>query len=161
MRKLALVLGATLLSGCAADSAAPREFLGEELVVGADENAIVRTIDHRSLPPVFASREKGSDSVQIFQKGTNEPYVTVSDWDSDGVFDALSYSVLDSEGNVILEVEDFGMDGQIDMRVGSDGHAELFYEGRWRVVESDGARKAIFVDGIEISLADAVASLGR
>ena len=45
----------------------------------------------------------------------------------DGVFDLMTYDVLDSSGNVIRSIEDYGMDGQLDLRLISETAMPRFF----------------------------------
>ncbi|WP_415884560.1 hypothetical protein [Neptuniibacter sp. QD34_54] len=68
----------------------------------------------------------------------------LSDSDGDGVVDLLIYSTLDEEGKQRIEYEDYGMDGEMDLRTiypeGRTGNSsyELAYLGTWYKLEGKG-----------------------
>ena len=42
----------------------------------------------------------------VLRRHRHRPYLILLDKDDDGVFDLLTYSVLDTEGNTLFDVED-------------------------------------------------------
>lgn len=150
-----------LLAGCTQQSENPTEFMGEPLHSGSNDEVVDRTIDHAKLSPVFSEFDGGTEGIQVFQKGTGVPYVGLTDSNGDGVFDFLSISVLDEHGMTVVEIEDFQLDGQPDLRVWSDGQAEVFYQDEWRAVLGGRSLRYIEVDGQKLSFLDLIADLGR
>ncbi len=63
-----------------------------------------------NMPNVLVSSVNGKTGVGIFQANTGQPYLTLGD--TDGVFDMLTYSSLSADGELLDDVEDYGMDGQ-------------------------------------------------
>ena len=62
---------------------------------------------------LFIMHQKGF-GINLFQsygKSDPIPYVTVQDWDNDGIFERLDYSLVDNNGRVIGHVQDKQMDG--------------------------------------------------
>ncbi|MGS2723625.1 hypothetical protein ACVBEJ_07745 [Porticoccus sp. GXU_MW_L64] len=96
---------------------------------------VTHIIGNKNTPDVYMTvdgESKGSASIGIYQRNTDKPYVTLADIDGDGVFDLLSYSVLDKNGGHIMEVEDYGMDGQVDFKTNMfSGAASIYIGGQW------------------------------
>ena len=108
------------------------------------------------------SNPKNSNGAAIFQKKSGQPYVSVNDTDGDGVLDFLTYSVLNAEGELILSVEDFGMDGQADFKLNFlTGEAWVFWENEWRQAIGSNSERYIVVNEQRITLKDALDRLGR
>ncbi|MUH72058.1 hypothetical protein [Psychrosphaera haliotis] len=108
------------------------------------------------------SNPKNSYGAAIFQKNSGQPYVSVNDTDGDGVLDFLTYSVLNVEGELILSVEDFGMDGQADFKLNFvTDEAWVFWESEWRKVIGANSERYIVVDDQRIILKSALERLGR
>ncbi|MCV6605800.1 MAG: hypothetical protein OIF34_10875 [Porticoccaceae bacterium] len=96
---------------------------------------VTHIIGNENTPDVYMTvdgESEGSASIGIYQRTTDKPYITVADIDGDGVFDLLSYSVLDKNGGHIMEVEDYGMDGQADFKTNMfSGAASIHINGKW------------------------------
>ncbi|MDM3871741.1 hypothetical protein QSV34_10305 [Porticoccus sp. W117] len=96
---------------------------------------VTHIIGNENTPDVYMTVDGGSEgsvSIGIYQRTTDKPYVTLADIDGDGVFDLLSYSVLDKNGGHIMEVEDYGMDGQADFKTNMfSGAASIHINGEW------------------------------
>src|SRR5262245_34018378 len=60
--------------------------------------------------------------VGIFHRETGTPMVSISDRNGDGRIDILTYSVLDENGQAVLDVVDYEADGQADMRINFKEH---------------------------------------
>lgn len=97
--------------------------------------------------------EKGRDmstggGVGIFHRDSKTPMVSLGDTTGDGQIDALSYTVVNEQGAAVVDVVDYGADGQADMRVHyGEGLVELWYNERWYDVEKRGDVRGIEVDG--------------
>ncbi|QQX81022.1 hypothetical protein JK628_03885 [Shewanella sp. KX20019] len=100
-----------------------------------DKTTMMVQTSHPDMPSVGVSLDGGGSKesgVGVFQKGTGEPYASFVDKDGDGVFDLLMYSALDRNGKRLLEVEDYGMDGQADFKLNLEtGVASIYFEGQW------------------------------
>lgn len=150
-----------IMTACSPENP-PQTLNSEPLIPGGDPEAIARTIDHPALPPVLATSEQNGVSVGVFQRGTGMPYLALNDSDNDGVFDLLTYSVLDADGNLLIEVEDFGMNGQADMRVNFATDAvQVFYEKQWLEAKKIGTGRFVAVDGVDVPLHLILDELGR
>jgi len=89
-----------------------------------------------------------SGSVGIFAGPKGGPILVAADNDGDGSLDFLSYSVLDEAGESVLEVDDYGADGQADLRLHfRERYNELWHADRWYRVEKRDGRQGIVVDG--------------
>ncbi|UTW45030.1 hypothetical protein KFE80_11685 [bacterium SCSIO 12696] len=106
-------------------------FLG----IQAFAEPVTHVIGNKNTPDVYMTvdaESSGSTSIGIYQRTTDKPYVTLADINGDGVFDLLSYSVLDKNGGHIMEVEDYGMDGQADFKTNMfSGAASIHINGEW------------------------------
>lgn len=133
-------------------------------IVAAAEPAVYQ-IDADDAPHVFVTigeESQNSAGIGIFQRTTGKPYLTLRDNDGDGVFDLLTYSVLNSEGERIMEVEDYGMNGQADFKVNyQSGRASVFYEGQWRETSGPKQDRYVVVDGTSIPLTEVLSEIGR
>ncbi|MCL1049923.1 hypothetical protein L2755_09850 [Shewanella abyssi] len=100
-----------------------------------DKTTMMVQTSHPDMPSVGVSLDAAGSKesgVGIFQKGTGQPYASFVDKDGDGVFDLLMYSALDRNGKHLLEVEDYGMDGQADFKLNLEtGVASIYFEGQW------------------------------
>lgn len=138
---------------------------GEPIEKVGDQGAFSATIDHPELPGVFVKSERGKVSVGIFQTGTCEPYLQLGDSDSDGVFDLLTYSALSQDGELLVDVEDYGMDGQPEFILNhSNSTASVFYQGSWYTVEGigpNGEKPSVSIKGQRRLLADVLEEIGR
>ena len=89
-----------------------------------------------------------SVGVAIMPPGQALPVVNVGDNDGDGHFDYISYSVVDKNGINYLEIFDYEMDGQPDMRINLRDHIfELWYIDKWYVVNKENDKQYVVVDG--------------
>lgn len=63
--------------------------------------------------------------------------LTVDDTDGDGLIDILTYAALDESGRTVLDVVDYEVDGQLDMRLSHRaGSLEIRHVDRWYAVET-------------------------
>ncbi len=83
------------------------------------------------------------------------------DDDNDGVFDLLTYSALSESGQTLVDVEDYGMDGQPDFILNyEDSTASVFVDGRWHDVEGIGTDSVtVLLNGEQIPLSEVVTDL--
>ena len=154
---------AVLLTGaCTVQDHAP-SLCGESVMRGSDRAGRVETIDTPELPGVFVTSEHGKVSVGVYQAGTCAPYLTLGDRDADGVFDLLTYSALSDDGRVLVEVEDYGMDGQPDFILNfAESSASVYYRGTWYAVDGVGkGSSSVRIDGQPRPLTDVLAEIGR
>lgn len=113
------------------------------------------------LPSVYMSVSE-EISVGIFQQGTGKPYATFLDQDGDGVFDLLTYDVLDVDGNLLRSIEDYGMDGQSDLKIDfTNDTVSVFYKGRWRKAEGEGHSRYVQIESKAVPLQEIVRELQK
>jgi hypothetical protein len=80
--------------------------------------------------------------------------MTMSDQDGDGQMDILTYSVIDAEGAASVQVIDYELDGQPDVRLHfPDGSLEIWHLDRWHPAEERDGQRGITVDGQFLALA--------
>lgn len=162
---LKVIVGITasmMLASCTGDDR-PTTFQGETLVSGSDSNSVVLTIDDARYPSVALSQEHGVVGLGVFQKQTGSPVLTLRDADNDGVFDLLTYSSLSASGELLVDVEDYGMDGQPDFILNhQESSASVFVDGEWHNVDGVGTDQVSVMIGNErVALKDVLEKLGR
>jgi hypothetical protein len=98
--------------------------------------------------------ERGRDGmslgggIAIFHRDAGTPMLSVGDRDGDGRIDVLTYSVVDAEGESVLDVVDYEADGQPDFRMHfKEGFFEIWHIDRWYRAESREGRRGIVIDG--------------
>ena len=156
------IAASMMLVSCTGDDH-PTTFRGEALVSGSDSNAVVLTIDDARYPSVLLSQEHGAVALGVFQKQTGSPALTLRDADNDGVFDLLTYSALSASGELLVDVEDYGMDGQPDFILDHQkSSASVFVDGEWHNVDGVGTDQvSVVIDNERVALKDVLAKLGR
>lgn len=162
IRSIAWFTAAVALTSCTGKSD-PESFQGDPLIASADPNAVVHTIDDSDYPAVLLTAEKGAVGIGIFQSRTGSPAVTLRDADNDGVFDLLTYSALSESGENLVDVEDYGMDGQPDFILDHKAQsARVFVNGMWHEVDGVGTQSVtVDIEGNEFSLDEVLTALGR
>jgi len=141
MLKSTVLFSVILLAGCSFNTT-PQTFGGEEIIQAGSKDTFIETIDHPDYPSVLLSSDHKSIAVGIYQAKTGQPYAVFSDKNGDGVFDLLTYSLLSQDGELLVEIEDYGMDGQADFRIDfKNSTASVYYKGKWRNVEGIGTEK--------------------
>ena len=162
LRTISCLTVFVVLASCTTDEN-PTTLQGEPLVSGADPDAVVRTIDLPDYPAVFLVHEKGAVNIGIFQPETGSPVLQLRDDNNDGIFDLLTYSALSEAGEVLVNVEDWGMDGQPDLILNhQDSSASVFVDGSWHEVDGIGTRDVtVLLDGKRVALKEIVTTLGR
>jgi len=161
--KLIICIAASMmLASCTGDDQ-PTTFRGEALMSGSDSNAVILTIDDARYPSVLLSQEHGVVALGVFQKQTGSPALTLRDADNDGVFDLLTYSSLSASGELLVDVEDYGMDGQPDFILNhQESSASVFVDGEWHNVDGVGTDQVSVMIGNErVALKDVLAKIGR
>jgi len=166
MTRIIFVLAASWMVGCAPCAVSPPQtFQGEPIFSFSDSEVVFDTIDLPGLPAVWFTSHKGTISLAVFQANTGQPYLTLGDTDSDGVFDMLTYSSLSADGELLVEVEDYGMDGQPDFILNLEKNSgSVFYDGAWREVRGLGpptSRGTVEIEGEIRLLTDVLAEIGR
>lgn len=153
----AFSLAVLVLASCTANEN-PTTFQNDPLIQGAHPNALVRTIDEPGYPAILLTHENGVVSVGIYQPETGRPVLSLRDDESDGVFDLLTYSALSESGKTLVEVDDYGMDGQPDLILNYQAStASMFFDGEWHAVDGVGSRDAtVLINGKRIPLKDAL-----
>ncbi len=138
---------------------------GNPVIRGGDPNAVFDTIDLPNLPSVFLTSSNGKVGLGVFQAKTGIPYLTLGDVDGDGVFDLLNYSSLSADGELLVEVEDYGMDGQPDFILNfRESSASVFYNGTWLAVTGigpGGPPPTVDIDGDIRPLDEVLVEIGR
>jgi hypothetical protein len=129
--------------------------LGEGLKPNGDEfqSVFVSALGSFRAQVVKGVSPTVRNAVSIYHRHSGTPLLTLSDSDGDGQPDALTYSRVDSSGNVTLEVTDYDMDGQADLRLNfAEHHYEVWHADRWYRVEARDGRRGIVVDGRFVEL---------
>ena len=138
---------------------------GNPIIRGGDPNAVYDTIDLPDLPSVILTSENGKVGLGVFQAKTGIPYLSVGDADNDGAFDFLTYSSLSVDGELLVEVEDYGMDGQPDFILNyRESSASVFYNGTWLAVTGigpGGEPPTVDIDGDIRPLDEVLVEIGR
>ena len=154
-KSVCALLAPVVLTSCTANEN-PTTFQNEPLISGSDPNAVVRTIDEPDYPAVLLTHENGVVGVGIFQPETGSPVLTLRDDNNDGVFDLLTYSALSESGESLVDVDDYGMDGQPDLILNyQDKTASVFVEGHWHSVDGVATNDAtVLLNDKRVSLAE-------
>ncbi|MEO0423004.1 MAG: hypothetical protein AAF184_11745 [Pseudomonadota bacterium] len=140
----------------------PQTFQGEHLR-GGQPGEVALTIDAPRFPSVLLTHANGSLNLGVFQAGTHAPILTLRDHDNDGVVDLLTYSAVSADGEPLVDVEDYGMDGQPDFIFNRQaGSAQVYFRGRWHEVDGVGTGVAsVEVDGARLPLKEIMGEIGR
>ena len=103
--------------------------------------------------------ERGRDGmslgggVAIFHRDSGAPMLNAGDRDGDGRIDILTYTVVDAQGEAVLDVVDYEADGQPDFRLNFKEHFfEIWHIDRWYRAESRDGRRGIVIDGRFVEL---------
>lgn len=117
----------------------------------AKEGQVVISLFRNSRVLVMDTGASITISETANEKLQNIPRVSLSDFDGDGIYDRLLYSVFDEEGNVMVNVMDFDLDGQADFKLKQKGdktESFAWIEARWRLIEKkNGAPGAVSDEG--------------
>lgn len=159
-RAVVCYAAAVILASCTGENS-DGTFQGEPIIAGSDPNAVWHKIDDPDFPAVMLTHEKGSVGIGIFQRDTGSPILTLRDDDNDGVFDLLTYSAVTESGETLVDVEDYGMDGQPDLILNHQvSSASVFVGGRWHKVDGVGTESVtVEIDGKRIPLKEIVTEL--
>jgi hypothetical protein len=86
--------------------------------------------------------------VTLYQRQSGTPMLMAGDNDGDGTLDFITYTVVDGNGDAVLEVVDYEADGQADMRMHfKEGKWELWHADRWHVVEKRDGVSGLVLNG--------------
>ena len=126
------------------------------------EESLLATLSHQDMPTIIVSVDKDkvkSNGVGIMQRSTGKPYVDLSDENGDGVFDFISYSVLNEDGKWLFEVVDYGMDGQAEYKLDLITSKQWAYaEGVWNEVKQESGSSYIEIEKQKILLSELIDS---
>ena len=166
MTRIIIVLAAGWMVGCApCPVSPPQTFQSEPTLGGPDPDVVADAIELPGMPTVLLQSHKGKIGLVVFQANTGAPYLSLGDTDSDGVFDMLTYSSLSADGELLIEVEDYGMDGQPDFILNfEENSGSVYYDGAWREVRGLGPptrRGMVEIEGEVRFLDDVLAEIGR
>jgi hypothetical protein len=124
--------------------------LSKELQLTDAQHTLAR-VSVRDVPQLDIGIDRGAGTigVAIVDARTQENLLSVGKRDSQGRLDSLRYTVVDDAGNPQLEVIDYEMDGQADVRMhyGSPSYAEVWYADRWFRVQRNGNAHGVYVNG--------------
>jgi hypothetical protein len=129
--------------------------LGQELQPNGVEFDAV-TIEAPSRFKAVVTKESAPSvggGVAIFHRDTGTPLLDTADNDGDGGLDVLSYSVVDTSGQVVVQITDYEADGQPDLRINfAQKYFEIWHRDRWHRVETREGKRGITIDGTFIEL---------
>lgn len=124
--------------------------LSRDLALTDAKHAVARISVDRG-PPLTVGVDRGPNTigVEILDARTQETLVAVGKRDSDNRLNDLRYTVVDDAGKPTLEVFDYEMDGQADVRMhyGSARYTEIWHANRWLRIERGGQGRGVHVDG--------------
>ena len=94
----------------------------------------------------------GTQKAELVVTGPNGIILALGDSDGDGAYDLLRYMAYDANGDQIIEVEDYEVNGSANMRWHwqEPSFLELWYMDAWRKIEKDGDRFYLEINGIEV-----------
>jgi hypothetical protein len=94
-----------------------------------------------------------ANGVSIYHRDSGVPLLAFSDSDGDGRPDFLTYSTVDENGKVIMDVTDYEADGQPDLRINfAERYLEIWHADRWYRVENKEGRRGIELNGEFVEL---------
>jgi hypothetical protein len=124
--------------------------LSKDLQLTDSEHAVARVSIER-VPPLVVDIDRGKETVgiEIVDVRTQGSLISVGKHDSDSQLNSLRYTVADTSGKAVIQVFDYEMDGQADVRMhyASPSYAEVWYRDRWFRVERRGEDHGVYVDG--------------
>ncbi len=129
-----------------------------------DKTKILTVLNHSESPSIQLSigtdGNKGNEII-VFQKKTNSVYIQASDYNGDGILDLLSYSSLSESGDILLDSFDYGVDGQIDLKINfKNGVISVHRNGRWyKSIGSEVKGKYFLINGQKVSVKTALKEL--
>lgn len=116
-------------------------------MVGLTAAGVFRVIVEKGRPMSVGG------GLAISHRDSGRPILSVGDSDGDGALDGLTYSKVDKNGTVLLDVIDYEADGQPDMRISfADRYTELWHADRWYRVENQEGRRGIVLNGAFVEL---------
>jgi hypothetical protein len=91
--------------------------------------------------------------VSISHRASGQPILSVGDTNGDGALDVLTYSKVDKDGRSLLDVVDYEVDGQPDLRIHfAERYSEVWHVDRWYRVENREGRRGIVLNGVFVEL---------
>lgn len=89
---------------------------------------------------------------EVVITGPHGVVLAIGDSDGDGTYDLLRYIAYDANGNQVIEVEDYDVDGSANTRWHwqEPSYLELWHMDAWRRIEKDGDRFYLEVNGIVV-----------
>jgi hypothetical protein len=105
----------------------------------------------------FVIFDKGSITLGLTKgrEATGTNGILMLDKSKNGTFGYISYDYLDSEGNVLGSVTDFGRDGQSDLKMDltEDGRIEVWVENDWYIYKNMDKQEGVVDNGIWVPIA--------
>jgi hypothetical protein len=91
--------------------------------------------------------------LSISHRDSGQPILSVGDTNGDGALDALTYSTVDERGERLIDVVDYEVDGQPDLRINlAEGYSELWHVDRWYRIENRNGVRGIVLNGAFVEL---------
>lgn len=97
------------------------------------------------------TQSKGG-GLALYNRRSGIPMMAAVDQDGDGRLDFVAYTVTDEAGEGVLEVFDYDVDGQADVRIHKDHYSEIWRADRWYRVERRDGKNGILIDGQFVEL---------
>ena len=101
---------------------------------------------------VFIMDENGDLVVNetINDQLNSSPRICVSDFDGDGIYDRLSYTAFDNEGRAVVDIVDFTLNGQPDLKIVHEGEKSTSFawlKDAWHRIDKHGKQPGVIIDG--------------
>lgn len=123
--------------------------LNAEFEPSGSEKELLR-VESDGMFSVWLERSRTQTSgggIMVQHPQSGWPLLLANDNDSDGRLDILTYTVMNEFGESLIEITDYDVDGQADLRLHlQEGFFEIWHQDRWYRSEVRGGVRGIVED---------------